>query len=187
MGNLLSITKSVSLKILITYRICKWLFLWFLIQQGYKSKYLTNILYSEINGVFSQKWSYLDYCVKRTYLISWLRVFPLLVELYCFLLLQENRSKEDDRHFNYLSYVLSEFIKLMKGSRWNYFGEYSIMAKPATKLYESLDKIFQLKKVNTDDLDNLEDSLFEKNMLQSFQHSGILTFFIMMKSFHSLP
>ena len=182
MGNLLSITKSVSLKILITYRIYKWWFLWLLIQQGNKSKYLPDILYSEIRGVFSYDWSYLADSAKRTDLISWLRAFPLLVELYCFLLLQENRSVEDDRHFNFIAYVLSGFIILINQRRWNYDKEYSIMSKPATKLYESLDNIFKLKNVNTDDLEN---SLFEKSMLQSFQYSEILTFYNNMKSFRS--
>lgn len=185
MGNLLSITKSVSLKILITYRIYKWWFLWLLIQQGNKSKYLPDILYSEIKGVFSNEWSYLDYCVKRTYhLISWLRAFPLLVELYCFLLLQENRSTEDDRNFKFLSYFLSDFIQMMSERPWTFGDQYSIMERPAKKLYKDLDVFFKLKGVDLNDLEDfydLENRLTDKG-LNIF--SKICAFYFEMRSFY---
>lgn len=185
MGNLLSITKSVSLKILITCRIYKWWILWILIQQGHKSKYsvknVTNLLYSEIMGVFSSDWSYLPFSVKKTYLISYLRVFPLLVDLYCFLLIQENRSKEDERQFNFLSSLLSQFIELMNERKWNFCDQYSIVEAPAMKLYQSLDKIFQLKNVNTDDLEN--SLLFDKSMDIP---DSICIFYRMMRLFYPL-
>jgi len=161
MGNLLSITKSVYLKILITYNICKWSFLWFLIKQGRKSKYLRGILYSEIMKVLFSDWSNLPFFVKKTYLISYLRVFPLLVDLYCFLLIQD-RSKEDEDHFKCISYILSQFIELLSERWWNFCDQYSIMEKPAKKLYENLDDFFKLKRV---DLNHLEDFYDLENRL----------------------
>ena len=187
MGNSFSnIILRAYLKIHVTYRIYKWWILWFFIQQRHKSKYLRGILYSEIREVFSSEWSYLPFSVKKTYLISYLRVFPLLVDLYCFLLIQD-RSKEDEDHFEYISYILSQFIELLSERWWNFCDQYSIMEKPAKKLYENLDDFFKLKRVDLNHLEDfydLENRLIDKE-LNIF--SKICGFYFEMRSFYPLP